>query len=272
MKPRKILSLILALSALLSLAACGNSEKSDSEGTEEREIIVAVAPGYYPITYADDNGEAAGYDVEVFKAIDELLPDYKFTFEIADKETMNVGVQVGTYQVGINSLFKTEERLETYLMPENNLGYTAVGIIQREESGYNTLQDLYDQKASIYPTTASGGIRYVVDDWNEANPDAQLDVELRSDVVYAESLASILSGETDATINLIPVFYLVEEDARAGLKVSDPVDVVPTYCIVNKDESELNTLIDEKLGELKEAGTLSELSEEFFGYDVFSIS
>lgn len=272
MKLKKIFALLLTLSTVFSLAACGNAEETDSDSSDSRTITVAVAPGYYPITYADDNGDAAGYDVEVFKAIDKLLPEYTFKYEIADKETMNVGVQVGTYQVGINSLFKTEERLKTYLMPENNLGYTAVGIIQREDSNYNTLQELYDQKASIYATTASGGIRYVVADWNEAHPDAQLDVELRSDVVYAESLASVLSGETDATINLIPVFYLVEESARAGLKVSDPVDVVPTYCIVNKEESELNSLINEKLGELKADGTLSKLSEKFFGYDVFSIA
>ena len=77
-----------------------------SADEEAKEIKVAVAGGFYPITYADDNGEAQGYDVEVFKAVDELLPQYTFTYEITDKETMNVGVQSGTYQVGINSLFK----------------------------------------------------------------------------------------------------------------------------------------------------------------------
>ena len=75
-----------------------------SADEEAKEIKVAVAGGFYPITYADDNGEAQGYDVEVFKAVDELLPQYTFTYEITDKETMNVGVQSGTYQVGINCL------------------------------------------------------------------------------------------------------------------------------------------------------------------------
>lgn len=63
-----------------------------SADEEAKEIKVAVAGGFYPITYADDNGEAQGYDVEVFKAVDELLPQYTFTYEITDKETMNVGV------------------------------------------------------------------------------------------------------------------------------------------------------------------------------------
>ena len=270
MKLKNFIALFVAVALSLSLAACGDSQDKTEDGA--REIIVAAAPGYYPITYADDNGKAAGYDVAVFKAIDELLRDYTFTFEIADKETMNVGVQTGTYQVGINSLFKTEERLHTYLMPENNMGYTAVGIIQRTESNYNTLQDLYDSNASIYATGTSGGIPNVVDNWNKTHPDAQLNVERRADVVYADSLAAVLSGEKDALINLIPVFNLVDEEARAGLKISAPVDVVPTYCIVNKNETDLNTLIDDAIATLRENGTLSKLSIEYFGYDVFSVS
>ena len=38
-----------------------------SADEEAKEIKVAVAGGFYPITYADDNGEAQGYDVEVFR-------------------------------------------------------------------------------------------------------------------------------------------------------------------------------------------------------------
>lgn len=266
----RIVALLLTLVTAASLTACGGKDNNGNAGA--REIVVAAAPGYYPITYADDKGKAAGYDVEVFKAIDELLEDYTFKFVIADKETMNVGVQTGTYQVGINSLFKTEERMKTYNMPENNLGYTAVGIIQRKDSTYRTLQDLFDQKARIYATGTSGGIPNVVDTWNKAHPNAKLDVERRADVVYADSLASVQANESDALIQLIPVFNLVDEAARAGLKISEPIDVIPTYCIVNKNETELNALINEKLGELQKNGTLSKLSEQFFGYDIFKIS
>lgn len=266
-------ALLLTLLTAFALTACSSkSAGADNNNPGARKIVIAAAPGYYPITYVDDNGNAAGYDVEVFKEIDKLLEDYTFTFEIADKETMNVGVQTGTYQVGINSLFKTEERQKTYLMPENNLGYTAVGIIQRKDSTYNTLQDLFDQHAKIYATGTSGGIPDVVDRWNAAHPNAQLNVERRANVVYADSLASVRASESDALIQLIPVFNLVDEQARAGLKISDPVDVVPTYCIVNKEEAELNELINEKLAELRDNGTLSELSKQFFGYDVFDVS
>ena len=146
-----------------------------SADEEAKEIKVAVAGGFYPITYADDNGEAQGYDVEVLKAVDELLPQYTFTYEITDKETMNVGVQSGTYQVGINSLFKNDARTATYYMPENNVGYTPVGIIHREGEEINSFDDALDQGLKPYLVNASGGIRFVYDDWNANHPDKQIE-------------------------------------------------------------------------------------------------
>ena len=267
------LTAVAAVAALSvsALTGCGNSGTA-SAASGPRQIKVAVAPGFFPITYADDDGVAQGYDVEVFKAVDELLEDYTFTYEIADKETMNVGVQAGTYQAGINSLFKTEARTETYYMPENNMGYTPVGIIQRTDSNVTSLAQAYDEGLSVAPTSAAGGIRFVLGDWNEANPDKAFDFELNTEFSYANLFASIQSGEYDFSVDLIPVFNLQKPETVEGLHITDPIDVVPTYPIVNKGEAELGDKINEALATLKENGTLSKLSEEAFGYDVFAIA
>jgi ABC-type amino acid transport substrate-binding protein len=58
----------------------------------------------------------------------------------------------------------------------------------------------------------------------------------------------------------------------AGLKVSDPISVVPTFPIVNRDETELVKAIDEGLKTLREDGTLSALSVDVFGSDLFSLA
>ena len=272
-----VLGKVTALSAALVLATgaltgCGSNAPKASAANGPREIKVAVAPGFFPITYADDDGVAQGYDVEVFKAVDELLEDYTFVYEIADKETMNVGVQAGTYQAGINSLFKTEARTETYYMPENNMGYTPVGIIQRTDSKVTSLAQAHDEGLAVTPTSAAGGIRFVLQDWNEANPDKKIDFELNTEFSYANLFASIQSGEYDFAVDLIPVFNLQKPETVAGLYISDPIDVVPTYPIVNKGETELGDAINGALGTLKDNGTLSKLSVDAFGYDVFAIT
>ena len=273
MKHKRIISLLLAVAALTSLTACAGGKSGDDSGKSEvRTVMVAVSPGFYPITYADDNGEAAGYDVEVFKAIDERLPEYEFVYEVVDKEAMNVGVQTGTYQVGINSMFKTDERLETYIMPENNMGYTAVGCLYREdEEKITSFQDIYDRKLRIHPNPASGAIQKVIEDWNAENPDSTLKIDVVSALDNNEGMDSVRAGEYDVFFQLLPVINLWSDESKAGLAVSDPLAVVPTFPIINKEETELNDKINNVLADLKEDGTLSELSAEAFGYDVFEL-
>lgn len=271
MKRTRLLTL-LGLTTALALVATGCGAKKDTASGDVRKVTVAVAPGFFPITYADDDGNAVGYDVDVFKALDEILPQYEFEFEIADKETMNVGVQTGTYQVGINSLFKTDERKETYYLPENNMGYTPVGIIQREDENITSLEDAFDGNLNPYPVMAAGGIRLVYQRYNDAHPDKAIDFVFTTEFSYADLFASIQSGDYDFTPDLIPVYNLQKPETVAGLKISEPIDVIPTYPIINKSETELGDAINEGLKTLKENGTLSKLSTDTFGYDVFALS
>ena len=279
MKSRNILkktaAIGLASVLVLGTAACGSAEAETKEasGVEVRTVTVAVAPGFYPITYADDEGKAAGYDVEVFKVIDERLPEYEFVYEVVDKETMNVGVQTGTYQVGINSMFKTEERLETYIMPENNMGYTAVGCLYREgEEHITSFEDIYNRQLRIHPNSPTGSIQNVLQEWSDAHPDTPLVMDVVATVDNNEGMDSVRAREYDLFFQLLPVINLWSDEAKVGLDVSDPLAVVPTFPIINKDETELKDKVDALLVELEEDGTLSKLSMGAFGYDVFELS
>lgn len=275
---KRTVSLAVAAILALGLTACGNDSSAananagSNGGQDVRTITVCAAPGFFPITYADDDGNAAGYDVEVFKAIDELLPQYEFKFELADKETLNVGVQTGTYQVGINMLFRNAEREETYLIPEHNMGNATIVLLYNANAEPVTgFQDVYDRGLKIYPTTPAGGIPQVINRWNEAHPDAQVEIELDSSTNTGDSLAAIQAGEYDVSPTILQVYALYPEEAVVGLTYSDPVDLIHTYPIVNKNETELYEAIDESLAKLYEDGTLSRISNEIFGYDVFEL-
>ena len=273
---KKSISILLALGVLV-IAGCGGSnatkENKSADKVQVREIKVAVAPGFYPITYANDKGEADGYDVAVMKALDEAFPQYKFKYEIASKEAINVGVQSGNYQIGVNSFFRSKQREEIYRLPKNNLGYTPVGIISRsDEKELKSLGDIVDYKLRIHPTSTSGGIRNILNTWNAAHPDKQIKFEMRSGSRLANELPAIKNKEYDVSVNLIPVYNLVKEDARQGTKISTPVEVVPTFCLINKNEEKLAAEIDAKLGELKANGKLSELSKKYFKVDLFAIN
>ena len=52
-----------------------------------------------PISWLDDNGNATGYDVEVMKLVDELLPEYEFEFVGTTSDDLLIGVEQGKYHV-----------------------------------------------------------------------------------------------------------------------------------------------------------------------------
>lgn len=277
----KFIAGVLSLLVVGTLIGCGTNKATDNVTAETateaeanagvREIKVSVAAGFYPITYADDDGNACGYDVDVMKAVDEMLEDYSFTYEVTDKETMNVGVQTGTYQMGINSLFKTDERCEIYIMTENNMGNSPIGFVQREDDNINSFTDAYTMGKKIYPVQATSGIRLIVDKWNEENKDMKIDYPLRSESNYAELFDSIKTGAYDYAVDLISVYNLQPEEAVGGLRVSEPIAVIPTYPIINMDEKDFADSVDNSLKTLKDNGTLSELSKKHFGYDIFEL-
>ena len=110
----KKLFLLLAISPLL--VACGQS-KQDSTSTSTaspKTIVVATAGDIPPFDFEKD-GNLTGYDVEVLKAVDEKLDQYKIEFQKTAWESIFPGVDAGRYQAASNNLSYTKERADKYL-------------------------------------------------------------------------------------------------------------------------------------------------------------
>ena len=63
------------------IAGCGTDNTNNSD---VKKIIVGTGHAYEPYCYLDENGNLAGYEYEVLKAVNELLPQYEFTYETFD--------------------------------------------------------------------------------------------------------------------------------------------------------------------------------------------
>ena len=81
----------LAAVGLLSvafLAACGKSDKGATD-TAKKVTTITVAQTADSKPYAYKEGDTlTGYDIEVLKAIDKKLPDYKFDYKIVSDEAI----------------------------------------------------------------------------------------------------------------------------------------------------------------------------------------
>ncbi|MBD5543348.1 MAG: transporter substrate-binding domain-containing protein [Lachnospiraceae bacterium] len=114
---RSIKKTIVLVSAVVLGAfvftACGGKEESDNEVTR---IIVGSGNMYNPYCYVDEEGNAVGYEYDVLKAIDELLPQYEFEYQTMAFDQLLLSLDSGKIDLAAHQYEYTDERAEKYLI------------------------------------------------------------------------------------------------------------------------------------------------------------
>ena len=276
MKTHKLFKVLSIGFAALVLAACGGAEDSagdETGGSEDTTTVsVALENDSRPLTYTDETGELTGYEVDLINALEEVIEGYNFEVEAVDADATQVGLDTGRYQMIGGGLYKTAERQEAYLFPEEHTGASIIEIWRREgDTQYESLADLADENARVVPPSPNGGIFNLLNTWNEENPNHQIEFPIQEPGTTAETLQQVDNGEYDVLIHPSNLGQdeIIEELGLNIENASEPIQVIPTYFVLGQDQEDLKTAVDDALAQLKEDGTLTELSEKWFGEDIF---
>ncbi|MEC2159744.1 transporter substrate-binding domain-containing protein [Virgibacillus halodenitrificans] len=269
---KKLSMTLLALGVTFVLTACNEEPVAKGTASEDvRTIEVTTPPTSKNLSWQTPDGEILGYEPDVLRAIDEKLEGYEFNIQAVADSAQETGLKTGKYELNVGGFYPTPERKEQFYVPEEPTGRSLIKMYVREDSGIETLEDLVGKK--ITPFTAGGGTLQVVLDWQEENPEHKLELEESSgDIPYAQRLKEIDSGKYDAFVGPANLGQneVIEE---LGLKVigTDPIYVGETILLIHKSEEneQLVKEVNQALKELREEGKLSDISEEYYGEDVF---
>lgn len=287
MKKRSIvLGLISGLLALM-LTACSSNESNiikniDAESNQVITLLAANEGHTNPMEYLDENGNLTGYEVDVLKAIDDVLPQYKIEFEITEFASIFTGLNTGKYQIGFNSLSKTPVREEKYIFPKHYVKYENIGLYLTpgltEEHPINTISDLGGLRTV---SNAKGDtFQQFLENFNETYPDNPIKIQY-SDQDWSTTHLQVYNGRVDfitgseSSLSRYKdeygyTFEFVELPAEEAEKISDP----KTWFIFPKTEEGQNIAdaVDSALEQLNENGKLKEISEQYFGKDLTGTS
>ncbi|MCK1990116.1 transporter substrate-binding domain-containing protein [Lysinibacillus fusiformis] len=281
MKKNKIFQFAaIGLASIALLAGCNSGESADKnsdEGSEVRTVKVAYDQASKPISYIDDNGNPTGYDVEVMKLVDELLPDYQFEYVGTTSDDLLIGVEQGKYQVGVKNAFFTQERTEKFIFPKEFLGLSSAGLVLRkEDEGIKTLADFAKKGYSLAPIAANNAQYTIIDEYNTANPDNKVKLQA-GDAFTVDVVQWVNEGRVDGGVMIEGPFkqqVLAEDGPYNNLKdevIYNEFSVIKTWPLFNKKEQEFADAYDKAIAQIKEQKKTNELSTKFYGRDLFEV-
>ena len=269
---------VVGLASITILAACDSGEASTSkEGGDVRKVKVAYDMASKPISWLDDNGNATGYDVEVMKLVDELLPDYEFEYVGTTSDDLLIGVEQGKFQVGVKNAFFTEERTEKFIYPQEFLGLSSAGLVlKKENEAIKSLEDFASAGYSLAPIAANNAQYTVIDEYNKANPNNPVKLDA-GDAFTVDVVQWVNEGRVDGGVIIEGPFQkqvLDESGPYYNLKdevVYNEFAVIKTWPLFNKKEQEFADAYDKAIKQLQEEKKTNELSTEFYDRDLFEV-
>ncbi|RTM10895.1 MAG: transporter substrate-binding domain-containing protein [Hyphomicrobiales bacterium] len=241
-----------------------------SYGKTVRTIKIATSAESRPLAWGAIGVEPQGFEPDLLRAINAKLPQYKFEMEGASEDGQQVGLVTGKYDMAAGGYYKTPNRIQQFLIPDSPEGASLMKIYSRKDSNINGMKDLVGKR--IVPLTAGGGTYKFVTQWLAENPGYKLDVTAsNAGVPYPNRLNEIQNGKYDALVlpsNLGE--QAVIDNQKLDIKASEPVTVDNTYLLIHKsDENKaLADDVNRVLKELKEDGTITNLSQKWFGEDI----
>ena len=223
------------------------------------KLVIAMEGNWAPWTYENEDGELVGFEVEVSRAVAEKLgvtPEYV----TGEWDGLLAGVQAGRYDVMANGVGYTEERAQAYYYSDFYAFNRTALVVRGDNEEIKSLEDL-DGKTTC----------------NSANSTYQLLAEKYGATVKdVESLAGtideLMAGRVDATLNAeVSINDYMREQPDADIKIVayDPdVEQVGMIMPYGASSDSLRDAINQALADLRADGTLTEISNKYFGMDI----
>ncbi|WML28933.1 transporter substrate-binding domain-containing protein [Neobacillus sp. OS1-32] len=279
MKTRNFFKAAITGFALMTLlAGCANSSaSSDNSDSKVRKVKVAFDQASKPISYLDENGKPTGYDVEMMKQVDELLPDYEFEFVGTSSDDLLLGVEQGKYQVGVKNAFWTKERTEKFIYPKEFLGLSSAGLVlKKKNENIKSLKDFASAGLTLAPIAANNAQYTIIDEYNQANPNNKVKLKA-GDSFTVDVVQWVNEGRVDGGVMIEGPFkqqVLDKNGPYYKLKnevIYNEFAVIKTWPLFNKKEQKFADAYDQAVKKLKEQKKPNELSKKFYGRDLFEV-
>ena len=279
---RGLASLAVALAALLVITACGGGGSAGGGGGDLLQEVkdrgtmrVSTDPAYPPQSFQATSGEFKGFDIDVAEEIAKRM-GVKVEWIAPSWDVITAGNWNGRWDLSVGSMTPTKGRAKVlYFTPAYY--YTPASVAVHES---NT--DITDLKTDLDGKTIGvcgactyelylertlnipGNYEFVVDDPQVKTYD--------TDSSAIQDLALGDGVRLDAAMSSLTTLKEAEDSGTPIKVVGDPLFYEPLAAAIDKESpADPKPFVDEVsrvIKEMHEDGTLTELSEKWYGVDL----
>ena len=233
----------------LVLTACG--------GSKIDKATIGSNAEYPPFEFVDDDGNLAGFDIELMEAIAEEA-GFEYEFVNTRWDGIFVALASGEFDAVISAATITEERKETVDFSDPYFNAGQMIFVRADTTDISGPGDLDGKSVGVQLGTTG---------------DIYLSEETGAEVLrYDENtlaFQALANGDVDAAMADGPTgIDIVQANPEMGLKAVDGVFTDEEYGIaVTKERQDLLEAINEGLAAVKESGKYDEINDKYFGTD-----
>lgn len=260
--------MVLLLSAVLLFAGCSSDTSSSStDPLADGVLTVAVDDTYLPMEYRDDKNELVGFDIDLAKALGEKL-GVEVDFQTVAWDGIFTGLTSNQYDVIISSTSITPERQQNYSQSDAYIS-NGIVIVGRKDYGDDvatTFEELEGKTVGVQLETSADIAAQTLMDETGTN------ITLKQFDGMLDAFSALKGKQIDYVMTDLGVakYYVQEDPDVFVVTTEEPLTNEPIGTTARKDEEELTEKINEALKELREDGTLKEISDKWFGEDMTS--
>jgi polar amino acid transport system substrate-binding protein len=244
------------------LMGCQDQTINTWDEIEERGyFIVGLDDTFAPMGFRDNDGELVGFDVDLAKAVSERL-GVEVRFQPIDWDAKVLELNSGAIDMIWNGLTITDARKEEMLFSNPYIANTQMVMVQ-EGSSIDLINDLVGVKLGVQSSSAA-------EEAVLANEVSDSFGEFLKYDTYNLALLELENGTIDAVvIDEIMGRYIISQSPDTYAVASENFGEEEYGVGFRLESGDIRDAINDALTAMIADGTAGEISEAWFGEDIF---
>ena len=266
---KKIVFAVVMAAAVFAMAGCKKTQKKAAadavSALKERGVFVlGLDDSFPPLGFRSDDNEIVGYDIDLAKEVAKRL-GVEFRAQPIDWDAKEMELETGKIDCIWNGFTITEDRKNALSFTEAYLNNEQV-LVVRSDSGINSLAGM---KGKIVGLQSGSSAQEAVDD----NP--SFASSIGKTILFKDNITLLndldIGGVDGVVMDSIVADYSIAQTKKPFTVIEEPLANEAYGVGFRKNEPELRDAVWAILKEMQSDGTVSAISQKWFGRNISTI-